>query len=236
MAIAFDALGPAAAADIGAVSSKTVAITVGSGSNRLLVVGIPTRSGANNVPTGVTFNAVAMTLFPASGFTSSGRFLNACWYYMINPPTGTFNIIVSFTGTTTGGAVYGLSLTGVDQATPIEAVAGNNSLAAAPPWNASPTTITGNAWVANCFYSAAPGPITPANSETSRQTTIIGVGVIDDIAGFETKGPIVTPASTPNGWTDGTANTNEFVMSSIAIRPATAVLTATASTLLMMGA
>lgn len=232
MAIAADAT--AASADVGAATSTTLAMTVGAGlTNGALFVGVAIRSASNNPVTGVTWNAGAMTAVPNPG-TSSNRFLNTSWWQVVNPASSTHNIVVTYTHVAVGGAVYGMSFSGVDQSTPVDVSISANATAQAPPWTDALTTVTNNAWLLNTMYNSAPGPITPSNSETSRGTTIIGPAVLDDITGFESKGPISPAAATTNGWTDGTANANEFCLSSVGIRPAAAAA-ATSHNLTLLG-
>src|SRR5579862_1048186 len=95
-------------------SSLTFSKTVGSGSNRLLLVGISTKGNQN--ATGVTYGGVAMS-----------RVLmlqNADWvevWRLVAPATGTANVVI----TLTGGANFSagaISFTGVDQGAPLGGV------------------------------------------------------------------------------------------------------------------
>lgn len=231
MAIAFDAI--SASADIAASTTTTLSHTMGTISNGCLFVLVSTRSAANNPVTGVTYNGAAMTSVRAD--ISTNRHLNTSVWQVLAPASGAHNIVVTYTAITVGGAVYGISFAGVDQTTPADANNGANNAAQAPPWTDTLTTVTDQAWLVNTMYNSAPGPITPSNGETSRGTTIIGAAVLDDITGFESKGPISPAAATANGWTDGTANTNEFCLSSVGIRPAATATTSSYSNLTMMG-
>ncbi len=88
--------------------------TIGSGANRVLVVGIYTYYGLN--VTGITFNGVAMT---ASATASRTAACVSTWF-LVAPATGTHSITVSYSGYeyTWGGAT---SFSGVDQTSPINA-------------------------------------------------------------------------------------------------------------------
>lgn len=87
-------------------SPHTTAHTIGAGSNRLLIVGVRIDPGNDNI-TGVTYNGVAMAAGPKRVHGNTGaatqRNITVALYSLINPPTGTANIVVSFSG---GGSPY----------------------------------------------------------------------------------------------------------------------------------
>lgn len=152
MAIAFNA-----ALDLGYSSgnttSLTAAYTVGSGANRLLVVGVLGNglSSADSV-TGVTYAGVAMTLAAKNIGTGAGTPANDRYtylYYLLNPPSGANNVVVSATVSDYLIAVAA-DYTGVAQsgqpdvtATGIAAVAGNSSGSLTTPV----TTTAANDWI-----------------------------------------------------------------------------------------
>src|SRR5437899_4287912 len=86
---------------------------VGSGATRLLIVGV-TDDNNRGVPS-VTYNAVAMT---AIGSKSNGNLL-VSMFRMVNPPSGTFAVKVTWGGGNNVGEVGAISFTGVDQTTPL---------------------------------------------------------------------------------------------------------------------
>jgi hypothetical protein len=98
-AIAFDS-----SADLGdnagLASSLTTSYTVGSGSNRLLVVFIlgDLATGVDDI-TGVTYNGVALTLVikQTSFITPNNRL--AYMYYLLSPASGAHNIVISSSAT-----------------------------------------------------------------------------------------------------------------------------------------
>ena len=121
-AIAYDTTSNANATS---TSSLTWQHTVGTGgSNRILVVGVSWRNSGAGTQTvsGVTYNAQALTLIRKDEyFNSASR--STAMYYLKDPPTGSaYDIVVSFSGgdfyKCVGGAI---SLTGVDQTTPVDA-------------------------------------------------------------------------------------------------------------------
>jgi len=152
-------------------NSLTTSHTIGSGTNRLLIVGVEAQAG-NNL-TGVTYNGVAMTQYVAYA-TGVAGFYNY-FYYMKHadlPSTGAYNIVASFSSSSTK-MIMSESLTDVDQTTPIEAANTITTTTTNP--SVSVTTLTDNAWVVgtsriNNFA------LTAATGTTQRQTNASDVG------------------------------------------------------------
>lgn len=114
MAVAYD--NSSSNSSSATVSSLTVSLTVGSGSNRVLFVGVGNAGGGGGVtPSGVTFNSVSMTqVYTANGATFFG---NSGWV-LVNPPTGTYDVVVTLPSAQPFLEVCAISLDGVDQTTP----------------------------------------------------------------------------------------------------------------------
>jgi len=119
MAISFDASSHDKDSD---VSSLTFSHTVGSGSNRILVVGIYNKSGGDLV-TSVTFNGTALTRL---GTASGGSLNQGYLYYLLNPDTGTHNIVVTLSGETTALHAAAASFFGVDSLDNLDTDSGTN--------------------------------------------------------------------------------------------------------------
>lgn len=86
-----------------------------SGSNRILVVGVSIRNQQNETASSVTYAGTPLTFVGARSNETSARV--EIWY-MKAPPTGANNVVVTLSAPAkiVGGAI---SLTGVDQTTPI---------------------------------------------------------------------------------------------------------------------
>lgn len=80
-----------------------------SGANRILVVAV---SSYTNLPTGVTYNGVAMTNV-AGASIDGGSQCSSLWY-LIAPDTGAHNVVVNFSGGQYGRAAA-ISFTGAAQ-------------------------------------------------------------------------------------------------------------------------
>jgi hypothetical protein len=75
----------------GSGTTLTLPATVPFGSDKILVVGIGNRN--QGVPTGVTYNGVAMTAISAGAGSIGTRITS---WYLINPPEGTANIVATY--------------------------------------------------------------------------------------------------------------------------------------------
>jgi hypothetical protein len=94
--------------------------TVGSGSNRILIVGVSLRrSGSSEIVSNVKFGSQSLTYKGRGESTDPSKKYVAELWYLIAPSPGTAQIKVTFSGavnSTVGGAC---SFTGVDQSTPL---------------------------------------------------------------------------------------------------------------------
>ena len=118
------------------LQKQTVAIKdfrVGNGRNRLLIAGVHVEEmGAENVNdmeiASVTFNDRELTLLPDSEIQLSEMwrgdeyFLKVALYYLIDPPSGTHDIKVTYAGPVRSGNVGAISLHNAQQAAPVTLV------------------------------------------------------------------------------------------------------------------
>jgi hypothetical protein len=169
--IAFDA----ASNNYGSTAATTLSWshTVGSGNNRILVVGVVAEdsTAADQIISSVKFNSVNMTAVSGStksrvvySGTSYSTTLRTDLYYMLNPPVGTYTVLVTYNGSVTyrvGGAV---SLINVKQQAP-EAVAANAATAAAI--STSLTIPNDGAWIVDVVGHSNSGSFT-SSSTTER--------------------------------------------------------------------
>jgi hypothetical protein len=126
--------------------------TVTSNANGILVVLFDTQdSNHSNYPiTGVTFNGVSLTKVRADEGTGDIR--TEIWY-LKTPAVGSYSIIATYTGPVNFQRAAAISLTGVDQTSPIDADNGQQGDGWAP---ALPiTTIADNAWLISVMGSEA---------------------------------------------------------------------------------
>lgn len=101
-----------------------------SGSN-ILVVFVMMYEDLLSTISGVTYNGTSMTAIDSygPGFTSGFNAAYGRVYYLLNPSTGTNNIVTSFTSTASKrGEIVGVSLSGADTTTPIGNYDINNNI------------------------------------------------------------------------------------------------------------
>jgi len=101
-------------------TTLTVAHACGTGTDRLLVVSVSasddSTASETTIPTGVTYNSVAMTKLDGNAVNKSGTDqVGSSIWYLVNPTTGTNNIVATFGATMSDMALGGLSFTGADQ-------------------------------------------------------------------------------------------------------------------------
>lgn len=103
-------------------SSYTTSHTVPSGTNLLLVGHSSGVGSTGRTITSITWNGTAMT--QAAGINrSSGTQALVYFYYLLSPAAGTFNIVATYSSTTTSAACWALNFSGANGTTPIDAFA-----------------------------------------------------------------------------------------------------------------
>ena len=162
MAIALDAATTSAIAY--SSSPRTFAHTVGSGSNRLLIVGVATLWVDGVTCNSVTYNDVAMVKARADHNATSAKDVESSIWILHNPPTGAHSVVITPTGSTYIGSVA-VSYTGCVQTCVADAVNGNTGTAAGDQV-ISVNTIADNCWIFACGGLASGTTITA--DQTSR--------------------------------------------------------------------
>jgi len=115
----------------------TVSHTTGSGSDRLMLIGISSR---DRTVTGVTVNGSSTGVTSVGSQTSNANAKTAI-YRLIAPPTGSYNVVVTFSGNVTKGAVVGvMTFTEVHQTVPLGTYASGSGKST----NASLTVTSSN--------------------------------------------------------------------------------------------
>lgn len=103
----------------------TVSHTTGSEDNRLMMVGITTMNVAVN---SVTYGGTSLDFV---GSQLNGTSARQYVYSLVNPSSGTANVVVTFSGSVTSGATVGVTtFSGVSQSNPLNAytsASGNNA-------------------------------------------------------------------------------------------------------------
>lgn len=137
----------------------------------MLLVGV-VRS-ADETITGITYDGVAMTAVPSSS-ASNGGVDGLEWYRLIDPATGSNDVVVSFSADVGPDAVtsVALSYTGVNQTTPITVVATSTNKD-----TASITTGVANEYLVQLIGGDGFTLSAYTDSQVQRETDTSGPGV-----------------------------------------------------------
>lgn len=196
MAIDFDAVGTPTA--FNGETSKTWSHTV-SGTNRMLLVGIGTQGGS---PTVVTYNDVSLGLIR----TAAQGSVTAWLYGLVAPDTGTHDVVVTF-GSGVNGGTGSISLTGVDQTTPVEA---DNGATGNGGTMEVAVTASDDSWVVDSFVHNGAASLTAGDGQDERYE----VGNSGAHNALSTEGPVAAGSVTMS-WTGGS---NQWAIVAAAIK------------------
>lgn len=164
----------------------TFSHTINSGSNRILIVAVAAGGTGANVVTGATFNSVSMTQVPdAVAASLAGTFDDVKMYYLINPPVGTYNVVVS--KDTTPGFLWAAasSYNGVNQSTPFLPTSGTGGNVTNTTQSLSRTTQYWDQWLVGYAQNVDATEVLSAGSNTS---ILPKVNIGDWSAMFDTNG------------------------------------------------
>ena len=130
-------------------TTLTVAHACGTGTDRLLVVSVSasddSTASETTIPTGVTYNSVAMTKLDGNAVNKSGTDqVGSSIWYLVAPTTGTNNIVATFGATMSDMALGGLSFTGADQGSAPMRTAGTDGNDNASSVSEATTSIAGD--------------------------------------------------------------------------------------------
>jgi prepilin-type N-terminal cleavage/methylation domain-containing protein len=99
-------------------TTMTVSHATGTGSKRLMLVGISFDNTDYETVTGVTYNGTALELVGARAYNAGDDARHEIWK-LVNPDSGTFDVVINFSAALDNGAVAGvMTFTGVDQGDP----------------------------------------------------------------------------------------------------------------------
>lgn len=160
--------------------AATFAFESGSGSNRLILVGIYQADGTSDLVSGVTYAGVAMTRIATTTSSSVRIYL----YYLVAPATGSNNVVVSTSSV--NSAFLAVSYAGVHQSAPI-----HYSTTASSSTLTGSVSITG-AWLAALFGNDSGASITAAVSPAVGRTPAAGARMLDSNSVVDAGSPTIT--------------------------------------------
>lgn len=220
MAIAYDnATGGSATA----TNTLTYSHTTGTLTDGVLIVGVGYFLKSASI-TGITYGGVAMT--KRLRYDDGTRQATAEVWYLANPASGANNVVVTKSEATAGLSSVALTLSGVDQTTPIEADNGGNvAFGSHTTHSTTVTTATANAWVVDSLFGTTATP-TATSSQTRRASSSALPGGDQQTIG--TRGPVATPASETASYSF-TSTSNASNLIAVSVKPAATAYTLTAS-------
>jgi hypothetical protein len=192
--------------------------TTGSGSNRIMIVGVSIRDTTVNVSS-ISYGAQSLAFARAD--SNAGYVRSEIWY-LIAPASGTATVTVTLSGTSmaTGGSC---TYTGVAQTSPIDANAGGTGKSNLP--SQSVTVNTANSWLLG--HIAVTGSSKTVSSEGSGQTmrwdqvTTGGIATDRNQGHGSDKGPVGTGSQTMSWGLSGAEN---YAVSVVAFKPASSAI------------
>lgn len=188
-----------------------------SGSDTLLIVTVYENDTVDHQTT-CTFNGVGMTEVPNSfGSNVALIGLRTC-YYLANPASGTHSIVWTNSGAN-GTLGFGISYTGVNQVSPIDASVRNNVTGqTASPFTNSLTTVADNCWMLYVVENGNTSGPTASTNTTLRKASANWAANRSAFVG-DSNGPI-TPAGSFSMTVTGSGGTNQhYTLFSIAPVP-----------------
>lgn len=177
-------------------------------SDRILIVAISKQNNA--AISSVEYDGEALTNIRSDDIDGNTAAHTSLWY-LVDPHTGTHDVVIQ-AGVLDAPVVVGvISFTGVDQTNPIDAQNGSTGTSTTPA--TSVTTVTNEAWVVDVV-------------STNGGTTSVGPGQVErwnDIQGGTTRGSGSTEFTSLAGtfqmsWTKSTSS--DWAISAAALRPA----------------
>jgi hypothetical protein len=229
MAIAIDTTGNSGT--LAGVSAGTLSFTMGAVTDGILMLLSAVRdtaSATDGTITGATYRGTALTKIREDIQTASPLNEFSAIWYILNPSSGTGNLIVTYSGAVNSVTFGAASFSGVDQITPIAGSAGGTGV---NPGTATPetqsvaiNTTSANEYLVGVTFNTTSNGTRPL-TEGADQTRIflLGPGSNGDSSAASYKGAGAAGAKTFSYTWDGAGNANQgWAMSVAALNPAVA--------------
>ena len=222
-AITFDAASTGSAANPS--SSVAWSHTVGSGNDRMLVVGVVAEHNADQYATTVTYGTQSLTKVTGSAATGSGTPLNATeLWYLPAPNVGTAAITITFASSQSNGAECGaVSLFGVKQSAP-EAVAIDTGAATGTTYSLAITTLTNGAWLVDVVNHGSGNAANTINTTSTGMTRRWNSAAGGQLVGACATREVATAGAVTDTWSTSTGTSSRKAQSIAAFTPAPTVV------------
>lgn len=199
----------------------TFSVTVSTGSNQLLVVGVVNNNAASQTVSGVYYDGALMSRAQAA---SNGANVEVELWYQAGLTAGSHNVHVTLTPSTNTGMVMGaIVLNGVDQTSPLEGSGyGSGHSTAASLSTSNITTTTDNDWVVDVLGVLRDSPTPSAGAGQSLAwNSATGGNPASRIRGLSsTLGPKSPPGTFTTNWS-WSGSSLYWAMVAAAFKPAT---------------
>lgn len=188
----------------------TVSHVMGTVSNGVLYVMTSAQDSnhANFPVTTILYGLQSMTKVRSDEAAGNNR--TEIWR-LINPTSGTANIVATVTGSVGEFALIGISLSGVDQTTPTDAQNGTSGNSSGP--SVSVTSVTDNAW----FLTMGSAEATFSSNGTGQTTIATLTDQSYENARGTYEGPKTPAGSETQNFTISSGQS--WAISSVAVRP-----------------
>ena len=194
----------------GSGTSFTFSHTTGTGTNRLLLVGVSMQQGGQSV-SGVTYGGISLTQVSFRSNGTGGTSTRMEIWQLVNPPVGVTNVVVTLSATSQA-AIGAATFSGVDQTTPFGTF----------------VSATGNSATPSVIATSAAGELVfDTMSSRNGATATQGAGQTllwqDTAQANVTGGGSTEPgaASVTMSWTAGN---NVWAIGAVPIKPASAMI------------
>jgi hypothetical protein len=188
----------------------------------ILIVGVELwdTAGANNQVNSITYAGQNLTLRRRSAYSGGGCPNRVEVWYLLNPPTGANNVVVTLSEAFPLRA-NAITLSGVDQSTPFSTDTEANGTAAAGPYGTSVTIASNPGELVVDFtgtnnYNNTNPTMTVGAGQTSLQETEGGAGTIFCSIGSSSEPGAISNTMT---WTATATGQGRWVAIALALRP-----------------
>jgi hypothetical protein len=194
-------------------SPQTLSLTIGSGSNRTVFIGVSWETGSGQTLDSLTFNGKSVTDFVDSASANVGSTFNLMYVYRLIeanlPVAGTYNIVATLSSSPNNISLSAISLANVDQGS-VEVH--NNSSITAATITTNITTSNFNSWLVEFCTDNNGDAFTANSSQTIRQNPGIS-GKAGHVLGTKS---VTSPGINSESWTQSTAARLAMVLIGVA--------------------
>jgi hypothetical protein len=171
----------------------------------------------------ITYNGVSLTKIRDDRYyNGSGTYFQTEQWYLPLPASGAHSVVITWAGTPVDfGVGTATTFSGVDLAAPVDAQNGGSGNGTT--LSAIVTTVTANAWLADCAIGADTAGLTVGGGQTMRTDRVVGVTeATNDGVGISTVNGKASPGAETMDWTQ--ASSSDWVMSAVALKPFIAIV------------